>query len=399
MADVRSKRSIETLDRNVRAEPQSVLCFQKRKIRKVFNHYHVGISILFQKMLLLRYQQLSSSACRIICKRIHVGTQHSDDDNALIVMASLGVKHICSNLVSTTFDENWSIDGLSALKTRVETHGINLAMVIFSQRLYIYIYIDCNYDYDFKVPLPLPSVGIAEAPMADIMLGNSPCRDKQISQINQMIYNCSVAGIPAVKYNLSLLGVVRTGATSGRGQSMCSTWNYDSALDKDTLTIAGEVSPEEYWERIDYFLERVVPVATECKVRLACHPHDPRMPEPQGYQGVHTVLGTPDGLKKFIEMHESAYHGLNFCQGSISEMLEDPNAEIHDLIRYFGSRGKIFNVHFRNIKGGYGSFQESFPDDGSVDMVAAIRTYDEVCGQCLPCTTLPVRVAAVEHFV
>ena len=58
----------------------------------------------------------------------------------------------------------------------------------------------------------------------------------------------------------------------------------------------------------------MVPVATEEKVRMACRHHDPGMPEPQGFRGVHTVLGSPDGLKKFVAMHESPYHGLNFCQ-------------------------------------------------------------------------------------
>ena len=72
-------------------------------------------------------------------------------------------------------------------------------------------------------------------------------------------------------------------------------------------------------------------------------------------------------------MHESPYHGLNFCQGTVSEMLKDPNREIHDVIRYFGTRKKIFNVHFRNIHGGFGDFQETFPDVGSVNMIDAVQ--------------------------
>ncbi len=59
-------------------------------------------------------------------------------------------------------------------------------------------------------------------------------------------------------------------------------------------------------------------------------------------------------------------------------MLENPGKEIYDVIRYFGSRKKIFNVHFRNIHGKFLNFQETFIDDGDVDMLQAMRVYKEV---------------------
>jgi mannonate dehydratase len=102
------------------------------------------------------------------------------------------------------------------------------------------------------------------------------------------------------------------------------------------------------------------------------------MPPDKGYRGVHRVLGSVDGLKKFVEIAPGKYHGLNFCQGTVAEMLREPGKEIYEVIRYFGTRGKIFNVHFRNIRGGYLSFQETFPDDGDVDMIRCMRVYKEV---------------------
>ena len=59
-------------------------------------------------------------------------------------------------------------------------------------------------------------------------------------------------------------------------------------------------------------------------------------------------------------------------------MLQDPNREIHDVIRYFGERKKIFNIHFRNIRGRRDDFQETFPDEGDMDMVAVMRTLKQV---------------------
>jgi mannonate dehydratase len=193
-----------------------------------------------------------------------------------------------------------------------------------------------------------------------------------------MIRNAAKAGIPALKYNLSILGVVRTEPTRGRGGARYSTFVYDKARQEPVLTEAGSVTEAVAWERITYFLKRVVPVAEEYKVRIACHPHDPGMPRDRGFRGVHRVLGNVDGLKRFIEIMPSQYHGLNFCQGTVSEMLNDPAREVYDVIRYFGNRGKIFNVHFRNIRGRFLDFQETFPDDGDIDMIRAMRVYKEV---------------------
>ena len=177
---------------------------------------------------------------------------------------------------------------------------------------------------------------------------------------------------------MTLVGVVRTEPSVGRGGARYSTFSYAKARQEPPLTEAGPVPADVYWERITYFLDRVVPVAEEHKVRLACHPHDPGMPPDQGYRGVHTVLGSVEGLKRFVAIRESAYHGLNFCQGTVSEMLQDPGREIFDVIRYFGQRKKIFNVHFRNIQGRFLDFRETFIDDGDVDMLKAMRVYRDV---------------------
>jgi mannonate dehydratase len=231
---------------------------------------------------------------------------------------------------------------------------------------------------DCLAPPFLASSHIDREKHGAIMLAQSPERDRDIEAMQNMIKNCSAAGIPAIKYNMSILGVLRLPQrTKGRGDATYSTWRLADAKPATPLTRAGVVNGEAFWERITYFLDRVIPVANEYKVRMACHPHDPGVP-PEGYQGVNRVLGTVDGLKKFVSIRESPYHGLNFCQGTVSEMLQKPGEEIYDVIRYFGSRKKIFNVHFRNIRGHRNDFIEVYPDEGDVDFVKAIQTYREV---------------------
>jgi mannonate dehydratase len=288
-----------------------------------------------------------------------MGTQfgaRQPSDDTLRALAEFGVSHICSGLPSEKLDENWSVEGLVRLRKRIESFGIKLEMV----------------------PLPMSSVPISKAEMPNILLGKSPERDREIDEICQMVRNAGRVGIPAVKYNFTLLGVPRTRPTRSRGGALYSTFDYGEAKRENLPLIgAGHVSAEEYWDRIAYFLKRVVPVAEEYKVRMACHPQDPGLPQ-RGFRGVQAVLSSVAGLKRFIDIMPSPYHGLNFCQGTVSEMLANPGEQIYDVIRYFGTRRKIFNVHFRNVRGGFLNFKETFPDNGSVNMVRAIRVYKEI---------------------
>ena len=228
--------------------------------------------------------------------RMRVGTQHGDSDAIFRVLAGFGVDHICSLLPSAKMDAAWSVESLTKLRERVESFGIALDMV----------------------PLPLSSSEISRSENPAILLAKDPERDRQIDDICQMIRNVARAGIPSVKYNLTLIGIPRTEPTVGRGGARYSTFVYAQAKQEPPLTIAGRVDADVYWERITYFLKRIVPVAEEHKVRIACHPQDPGMPPGRGWRGVETVLGSVEGLKRFVSIAESPYHGLNLCQGTVS---------------------------------------------------------------------------------
>src|SRR5688500_8391956 len=228
--------------------------------------------------------------------RMKAGTQHGDSEAILKVLAGFGVNHICSRLPSAQMGPEWSIDALTKRREHVESFGLTLDMV----------------------PLPLSSSEISRSESPAILLGKEPDRQKQIDDICQMIRNVSRAGIPSVKYNLTFIGVPRTAPTVGRGRARYSTFVYSGAAQDPPLTEAGPVNADLYWERITHFLERVVPVAAEHKVKLACHPQDPGMPKGKGWRGIETVLGSVDGLKRFLSFAESPYHGRTSRQATVS---------------------------------------------------------------------------------
>jgi mannonate dehydratase len=287
---------------------------------------------------------------------MHLGAQIPITDENLAFCRQMGVTHIDTTPAGLPGFEGvpWRVDALTALRERVEGHGLTLA----------------------ALHLPLTSAGIERQAWPQIMLGG-PERDRQIDQAIQCIEAAAQAGISLLLYNLAILPVVRSPQRSpGRGGLMYSHFDYE-ALKNDPPLPYAPVTAEQAWERISYFVERVIPAAESSKVRMGCHQHDPGMPPGVGYRGIERVLGSLEGVRRFIALSDSPYHGLNFCQGTISEMCTAPE-QVYEAIRYFGERKRIFWVHFRNIRGGYLRFDEVMPDEGDVDMVRALQTYQAV---------------------
>ncbi len=205
---------------------------------------------------------------------MHLGTQNTArDDDDYRAMAQMGVRHICADLPGNPHD--WTLDDLMRHRERIASFGIALDMV----------------------QLPLSSRPIEESRSPGILTAG-PTRDREIASICALIERLGQAGIPAAKYNLNIIGIPRTPPERGRGGSLNAAFRWDRTDQDAAPGLAGVLPEEENWERIDYFLERVVPVAAENRVRLACHPHDPYTPP--GYRGVTRVLGTVDGLKRFV---------------------------------------------------------------------------------------------------
>lgn len=290
---------------------------------------------------------------------MYLGEQLSDlSDRKLTWVAQLGVEHIVANTIAGTgiqaADGTWSSEKIGALRKRVADFGITIDVLNLGQE----------------------AQPLSRLRFPGLWLG-APSRDAEIETIKQNIRAAGEAGIPCLKYNVNVLGVLRTERTPGRGGARYSTFDIDRWTDH-SLSEAGPLPAEKLWENVTYFLERVIPVAEQAGVRLAAHPHDPPLPRDRGLRGVHSILGSVEGMLRFAAIAPSRANGFNFCQGTVAEMCQDPAREVIEAIRTVGADGRIAMVHLRNIKGGFLKFQEVYPDNGDVDFLEALRAYRDI---------------------
>jgi mannonate dehydratase len=208
-------------------------------------------------------------------------------------------------------------------------------------------------------------------PMERIRLG-LPGRDEEIEQFNTMLRSMGALGIPVVCYNfMAVLNWLRTSTTiPARGGALVTGYDHDLVRDAP-LTEAGIVPEERLWENFAYFLERVVPVAEEAGVKLALHPDDPPL---SPIRGVGRIMRSLEAFQRVIDMVPSDSNGITLCQGNFALMTDDLPAAI----RHFGRQGKIFFVHFRDVRGTPERFVETFHDEGQTDMLACMRAYREI---------------------
>src|ERR1700679_2414902 len=111
------------------------------------------------------------------------------NDTHLKYLARYGVRNICGYP---------QIAGDRLYATTDELH----AMIDLAARY--------NISIDCTAPPFLESSFIDTEKHPAIMLAQSPERDRDIEAIQTLIKNCAQAGIPSIKYNMSILGVVRT---------------------------------------------------------------------------------------------------------------------------------------------------------------------------------------------
>ena len=196
-------------------------------------------------------------------------------------------------------------------------------------------------------------------------------RDEEIANFITFMKNLSKAGIDTICYNwMPVIGWYRTDmAKPGRGGALMTAFDYEAIKDAP-ITKYGDVSKETLWKNLEYFLKAVVPEAEKAGIKLAMHPDDPQV---DSIKGISRIMTTVPNFDRMLKIYPSPNNGITMCQGNFSLMGVDIPTTVH----HFGKE-KIHFVHFRNVRGGKFKFEETFHDDGQIDMYRAMEAYYKI---------------------
>jgi mannonate dehydratase len=196
-----------------------------------------------------------------------------------------------------------------------------------------------------------------------------PGRDEEIDIVCTLLESMGKLGIPVWCYEwMTDFNWLRTNmATPSRGGSVVTSFDIND-VPKD-LTSEPPISEEALWANLEYFLQRVLPVAEKANVKLSMHPDDPPL---SPILGVGRIMRSIDNFHRLLELAPSPMNTITLCQGNFTLMTDDVPREI----RRFGKT--ISFIHFRDVRGVPEKFEEAWHDAGKTDMLACMKAYRDI---------------------
>jgi mannonate dehydratase len=280
---------------------------------------------------------------------VQLGADPSDED--LQFMNQIGVRYAAVTIHRK--DDN--VDNMRRIKAKVESAGLRV----------------WNIGHD------------GNRNQEEIVL-NLPGRDERIEAYKRYLQNCGKAGIRYVTYAHMGNGIWHTARETTRGNASARGFNlalggeglWAGKIFKGPLSHGRVFTENELWDNYEYFIRKVAPVAVENNVFIGIHPDDPPVPMLAGVP--RCIFGNFEGYKRALEIANSTHVGVCFCVGTWLEGGDLMGADVVTAIKYFGERGKIWKVHFRNMSAPLPHFVETFVDNGYYDMYAAMKALREV---------------------
>lgn len=191
-------------------------------------------------------------------------------------------------------------------------------------------------------------------------------RDESIEAFVKMLPIMKEQGITTVCFNfMAHVGWTRTANDfSERGGALVTGFRMaDYAPSEKAITA------EQLWDNYTYFLKAVLPEAEKQGIRLALHPDDPPLPK---LGNVERIMISLENIQRAMEVVPSPMLGVTYCQATYHMMGENVYKAAKALA------DKVFFIHFRNCRGTVLDFQETFHDNGDIDMAKMIGIYREL---------------------
>jgi mannonate dehydratase len=253
-----------------------------------------------------------------------------------------GVKHLTAQVRKVGPDGAYDLDELKRMKDNCDKAG------------FIFEAIRMDSDY--------------------IMLRKGDARERRLDAISGNIEKLSQVGVKVITHHWTVIPIRRNAKVAGRGGVTYAAFKLEDNWKDLPVGEAGRVTSDDYWERITTFLHRVIPVCKQYDVKMAAHPYDPPG-LPFGYQGADNWDSPSvfEGFKRYEAIIDSPYNGFQLCLGTTAEGSKNPATDVLPIAQYLGERGKIHQIHMRNIRGKLYDFAEVYPDEGDMDFLKIMR--------------------------
>ncbi len=274
------------------------------------------------------------------------------------------------SIVSAVYDVKpggvWSEDSLARMREQCQAHGLVFDVV--------------------------ESIPVHE----DIKLGRGDV-DRLLEVYCENIRRCAKYGIKCITYNfMPVFDWTRTqldkkaadGSTSLvmyrdqmreldplKDDIRLPGWDasYTQEEVRELITAYGRLGEEGLWVNLKRFLEKVIPTAEACGVKMAIHPDDPPYP----IFGIPRIITNEKNLDRFLSLVDSLANCLCLCTGSLGCAASN---DVVAMVRKYAAMGRIAFMHIRNVKlFEDGSFEERahLSSCGSLDIREIVKVLAE----------------------